>query len=493
MRLIFCTNNDKIALFSTKREQLMFYGRKKELEILNVFLEKKTASLIVLKGRRRVGKSTLIKEFAKGMTFLSFAGVPPTKQTTRKSQIEIFGRTLNKSCGLPNVQYSDWQDAFEMLAAQTKSGRFIILLDEISWMGSKDPDFLGKFKNVWDAKLKQNPEIIVVLCGSISSWIEKNILSSTGFLGRISYIMTLNELPIEDCKSFWDATGAIVSPYEKFKILSVTGGIPRYLEEINPNRSAEENIRNLGFRKGGIFTVEFDHIFNDLFSKRSHFYKEIVRTLADGVLEYGQIAEILAKKVTGRLSSYLEDLKQAGFISRDFTWHFKGGKISKLSHYRLSDNYVRFYLKYIEPIKEKIEQEHLDTTFEPANWHAIQGLQFENLVLNNRQFVCKKLSINPQDIISNNPYFQRESSRHGGCQIDYLIQTKFNGLFACEIKFSKNLLGMEVVDEMRQKLSNLTLPRNFSCWPVLIHVNGVTDAVEQSGFFSKIIDFREIF
>lgn len=103
----------------------------------------------------------------------------------------------------------------------------------------------------------------------------------------------------------------------------------------------------------------------------------------------------------------------------------------------------------------------------------------------------KKLGINSQDIVSNNPYFQRASTRNLGCQIDYLIETKFNSLFACEVKFSKNLLGMEIVEEMKQKLSRLTMPPNFSCWPVLIHVNGVMDEVEESGFFSKIIDFKE--
>ena len=469
----------------------MFFGREKELETLKGFLGKKVSSFVVLKGRRRVGKSTLIREFAKGMCFISLAGIPPNGSTTKQSQIDVFGHALNRVLNLPNVQYNNWEDAFHMLADHTKKGRVIILLDEISWMGSKDPDFLGKLKSAWDEKFKLNSRLILVVCGSISSWIEDNILNSTGFMGRISHTMTLSELPVQDCSKFWESSGASISSYEKFKVLSVTGGIPRYLEEVNTNQTAEENIRNLGFKRGGVFREEFEHIFNDLFSSRSRIYKEIVKVLVEGALEYKQLAEKIGRESTGRLSSYLADLTQAGFISRDFTWHLKNNKTSKLSHYRLSDNYVRFYLKYIEPIKEKIDQGMAEGEFDSINWHSIIGLQFENLVLNNRQFICDNLGLKFSDIVANNPYFQRKSSSNEGCQIDYLIQTKFNNLFACEVKFSGRPLGMEVVDEMKKKLERLRKPKGFSCWPVLVHVNGVTDYVEQCGYFSKIIDFGQ--
>jgi hypothetical protein len=116
----------------------------------------------------------------------------------------------------------------------------IVLFDEISWMGSKDPDFLGKLKNAWDLYFKKNPKLIFILCGSVSSWIDKNILSHTGFLGRISYRLTLEELPLKDCNQFWSSAGGQISAYEKLKVLSITGGVPRYLEEIKPRMSAEK-------------------------------------------------------------------------------------------------------------------------------------------------------------------------------------------------------------------------------------------------------------
>ena len=125
-------------------------------------------------------------------------------------------------------------------------------------------------------------------------------------------------------------------------------------------------------------------------------------------------------------------------------------------------------------------------------WSTILGFQFENLVLNNRQFIQKKLKLRPENIVSENPFFQHATKRQPGCQIDYLIQTSFNTLFACEVKFSRQEIKSDIIQEMKRKLDNLIKPRGFSCFPVLIHVNGVHDSVVDSNYFTEIIDFCEI-
>ena len=117
------------------------------------------------------------------------------------------------------------------------------------------------------------------------------------------------------------------------------------------------------------------------------------------------------------------------------------------------------------------------------------GLQFENLVLKNRQIIHQNLHLRPQDIVASNPFFQKKTQRQRGCQIDYLIQTRFNTLFACEIKFSKSPIQSTIIQEIKEKMERLILPKEFSCFPVLIHVNGVQEEVTDSGFFTEIIDF----
>ena len=474
---------------------LPFVGRKAELAELERFSKKKTASLIVIKGRRRIGKSRLVSEFAKTRVFYAFMGLPPHAATTAQSQRDEFAKQLSANTGLPEIKADDWSKLFALLAQQAQKSKVILLFDEISWMGSKDPDFLGKIKNAWDNYFNKNPHLIFIICGSASSWIEKNILSSTGFLGRVSYTMTLHELPLNECDYFWGKYSDSISSYEKLKILSVTGGVPKYLEEIDSSLSAEENIKNLCFKSGALLVDEFSNIFNDLFLRDSVTYRKIIVCLVSGTKDSTKIANALNVQASGRLSEYLEELELAGFITRDYTWDLKTGQDKKLSQYRLSDNYLRFYLKYIDKYYAKIKRNSfaVKTLLSLPEWRTIMGLQFENLVLNNRKAIHKLLGLRAEDIVSDNPFFQKTGSRQPGCQIDYMIQTRFDTLYLCEVKFSKQVIGLEILEELQQKMARLKRPKGFSIRPVLIHVNGVSEAVIESDFFSSIIDFGNLF
>lgn len=469
-----------------------FIGRKEEFAILERLLSKKTASLVVIKGRRRIGKSRMLEEFAKLFeNSYTFAGIAPNEKTTKRSQQQEFIRQFVRQFKLTPESQNDWGDLFWELSKQTQKGQVLIILDEITWMGSLDSDFLGKLKNAWDLYFKKNDNLILVLCGSVSSWIEKNILSSTGFLGRESLNLTLNELALRDCIKFWAEEEKRVCAYEKLKILSITGGIPRYLEAIDPKLSAEINIQQLCYTNYGILFNEFEKIFSDLFSKRSLLYKSIVNCLASGVLNQAEIIKKLRLTKSGDISEYLDDLIKSGFVSRDYTWHIKDGKSSALSHYRLKDNYSRFYLKYILPNRNRIESGDMQnvTLINLPDWLTIMGLQVENLILSNRNLIKEALNIDHRDIVSDNPFFQRKTTVQDGCQIDYMIQTKYNTLYLCEIKFSKNEIGPKIISEMQEKISRLKIPKGFSYRPVLIHVNGVSEFVEEKQYFTSIIDF----
>lgn len=119
------------------------------------------------------------------------------------------------------------------------------------------------------------------------------------------------------------------------------------------------------------------------------------------------------------------------------------------------------------------------------------GLQFENLVLNNRHLIHKALNLHSKDIVNDNPFFQRTTSKQHGCQIDYLIQTKHDTLHVCEIKFIKHVIGMEIINEVQKKINALNRPKGFSCRPVLIHVNGVSEDIIDNDYFSAIIDMSK--
>ncbi len=246
---------------------------------------------------------------------------------------------------------------------------------------------------------------------------------------------------------------------------------------------------SLCYHRESILYKEFDRIFSDLFAQRSDSYKKIVSACVGNNTTLNDISAALEMKKGGTVSDYVDDLVKTGYLCRDETWNLTSKEYSKLGVYRLKDNYIRFYLKYIEPLSQKIERNEITR---PPAWDTIMGLQFENLVLNNRKAIKSLLSLMPEDIVIDNPYFQNKTTRHAGCQIDYMIQTKYNSLHVCEIKFSINPIGTEVIDQVKQKIAVLNASKRFSVWPVLIHVNGVTQGVIDAGFFSRIIDFSEL-
>ncbi|MFC1707348.1 ATP-binding protein [Planctomycetota bacterium] len=470
-----------------------FVGRQDELEALQVLTRKQAASLVVVTGRRRIGKSRLIDEFARRnkrykRAFIS--ALAPQPGIGASEQREGFARQLELAVGLPPVKHDSWLALFTHLARATDRGRWIILLDEVSWMAGGDPRFLPELKVVWDQQLAKNPQLILVLCGSVSSWLDRNILSSTGFVGRVSLHLRVGELPLRQCNKFWSQ--ALASAYDRLKLLAVTGGVPRYLEEIVVSDSADANVRRLCFTPEGLLFREFDQIFSDLFERRAEIYRDIVRALQGGHKSLKELFELLDRKNSGVLSTYLEELAMAGFVRREHTWSLHSRSTSKLSRFRLSDNYLRFYLHYILPNRERIESRRMGEAPLTAltGWDGLMALQFENLVLQNRQAIWEACGLAPSEIELEGPFFQTATRRRRGCQIDYLIQTRGGPVYVCEIKLSRKRIGVEVEDEVRQKIERLKLPKHCSPLPVLVHANEVTDSLQYGGFFARVVDFR---
>jgi hypothetical protein len=240
----------------------------------------------------------------------------PHEHTTKQDQLDEFAKQLSRATGLPEIKVDDWSKLFILLSKEAATGQVLIILDEISWMGSEDEDFLGKLKNAWDDHFKKNPNLLMIVCGSVSTWIDENILNSKAFYGRISWTLNLLPLPLQDCNRLLEAQNFKGSWYEKFKILSVTGGIPWYIEQIQGNLNADDNIKRQCFTNGGALVDEFEKIFHDVFGKKDAPYKEIVAALANGPIEYKDISEVAGYKSSGRLSAYLTNLEKSGFISK---------------------------------------------------------------------------------------------------------------------------------------------------------------------------------
>ncbi|MFT3742518.1 MAG: ATP-binding protein [Gammaproteobacteria bacterium] len=467
----------------------IFIGRETELERLEALYRKKSPSLAVIKGRRRIGKSRLIAEFAShypNNTFWSFAGLAPIEGLTEQIQREHFARQFALQLKIPPLSFSDWSDAFEHLSLHLKAGD-IVLLDEISWMGAKDPSFVPKLKAWWD---KQTKPLLLVFCGSVSSWIEENILNSTAFFGRVNLTLTLEPLSIPESVELLRKLGLKNSVYETYKLLSLLGGIPWYLEQLDASHTVDENIKRLAFEPDGLFVTEFDKIFHDLFNGKGATYKKILHTLKDGPQTLADIRQKIEFAHSGTLSQMMEHLITAGFVQKQALWSFKTARLLKQSLYYIKDPYMRFYLKVIEPHAHQIALggfKEVPLSALPG-FDTHMGLQLEYLLLQNRSLLLKALGISPIDIVNDGIYRQSATASQKGCQIDYLIQTRTHNLFICEFKFKRRELGVEIIEALRSKIQALKVPKGFAPVPVLFHLGGVSDVVDTSGYFYRVVD-----
>lgn len=471
---------------------MAFIGRKKELKQLISFNQRKQAGLVVMRGRRRIGKSTLIKEFGKSQPkahYVEFQGLAPRKDIGKQDQLDNFAEQLGVAYQLPGFRFNNWNEAFDALARLSSKEQTIILLDEISWMAHGAKDFAGKLKIAWDTRFKSNDKLRLVLCGSVTTWIEENILNDKGFMGRVSLTMTLKELALFEANEFWPKHYH-VSTTEKIKTLCVTGGVPRYLEEWQMQLPFEENIKRLFFTPEGLLFSEFDKILIDIFGKNAPAYREIMIALTDGAKTNKELLDKLKISSSGGFSKKLKNLVLCGFISRDYV--SGGANIRNLSRYRLKDNYMRFYLKYVEPKKQLIEQQlYSDIPIETLpGWDSIMGLQFENLVLNNIPLLVKHLNINPASIISASPYFQRKTQRQQACQIDLLIKTK-KSCYVLEMKL-RDSINSSVINEVAEKIKRLKLPGNLSIRPILICHGTIASNVIEADYFSRIVEIEAL-
>ena len=339
----------------------MFVGRKEELADLESLWRKRTSSIVACRGRRRIGKSTLFREFAKRTAdvLLEFEGLAPDPEhpVTNDDQLGEFAATLARHTNSPILSLRNWKDAFFWLDRTIDdSKRTVVLLDEISWMGGCDPTFPAVLRNAWETWFHRHPRLVLVVCGSVSAWIRKNILGNTGFTGRFSRDYVLTELSLPECAEFWKPGAADMNPREIFDVLSVTGGVPRYLEEVDPGLSAEENVRRLCFRKEGVLFKDFDAIFHQMFGGAATERRRILELLADGPASGAELAPKLATDRNGALAERLRELEEGGFVDSDPGLNPDTGSESRVSRYRLRDNYTRFFLKYVQPRKAAIKR-----------------------------------------------------------------------------------------------------------------------------------------
>ena len=476
----------------------MFIGRERDLKDLEALWGRDHGVLVTCRGRRRIGKSTLIEEFASRSAdiFIRIEGLAPRKGMTDAAQRRRFCEKVAEYSGREVVYAATWALAFAQLDEMLKSGRrTVVLLDEISWMAYYSASFPEVLKSAWDDVFKKHRKLILVLCGSVSHWITKNIIENSAYVGRRSLDMVVPELPLTECVKFWGKKATHIDAREIIDVLSVTGGIPRYLEEVNPSLSAEENIRRLCFAPRSLLRMEFDDMFNDVVTAKQKFSAKVLRAFVDGPKSGAEVSKVIGVGAGGDVTSALSMLREAGFLAEECTRNPETGEPARERRFRLRDNYTRFYLKFIEPYKEVIDEGAFlfSSLSELEGSDAVMGLAFENLVVNNYRDMLPLLHLTGTLITAAGPYRRRAAkSARGkpGVQVDLMLQTR-RSLWLVEVKRKKEI-GREIETEIERKVNALSRPEGVSSKTALVYDGHLSPLVASDGYFDAIILFRQL-
>ena len=427
-------------------------GRQTQIKALEQALISYKPELLALVGRRRVGKTYLVREVYRSKIDFELTGI---QHANKKGQLANFTFTMARY--FPNFKFSkvpkSWIAAFDELMSAleslNKQERMVIFLDELPWMASRRSGFLNGLSYFWNSwASKQN--IVVVICGSAASWMIKKVINHKGGLhNRVTRLIYLYPFTLAETEEYCKIRKIRLNQYQILQIYMVMGGIPMYLDQLQAGLSAIQNIQAICFASTGYLRDEFNRLFASLFNNHQR-HIEVVRALATkrSGLTRPQIISIARFKNGGNLSDILEELETSGFL----TAYGGYGKKVKERIYRLTDFYSLFYLTFLERLGKNnlLDFTHLSDL---PQWKAWSGYAFENVCLTHIQQIRKALSIAGM-ASSVASFIAKPTDGLPGVQIDLLIDRSDQTINICEIKFSQSIYGLtkkEVNNIQRKK------------------------------------------
>ncbi len=424
-------------------------GRDKEKQILSDIYNSGKSEFVAVCGRRRVGKTFLIKEYFEEELLFQTSGVANANKTT---QIKTFYNEM-LSCGLQsNKKPADWIDVFFMLRQiieQSKQQRKVILLDELPWMDTPRSGFISALEHFWNSWASSRHDVVLVVCGSSTSWMMNKLIQNHGGLyNRITQRIFLEPFTLKETEQMLQHKGFMLSRYEIAELYMILGGIPFYIDMLQQGLSLSQNIDDLLFRRNGSLRNEFDNLYASLFTN-SDDYVKVVSALSKRKigLTRAEIVDETKLNSGGGLSAMLQNLEWSGFL-RIYDNYM--GKRGETTLYQLTDFFTLFYFHFL---RKDTKAENTWTTIQHTpEFHSWIGLTFELLALLHINQVKSALGISG---VRTKEYAWRQHDEGQGAQIDLVIDRTDNTVNLCEMKFSINPYEIDKDYEMnlRNKLS----------------------------------------
>lgn len=472
-------------------ENKQFVGRTYELERLEEIKNLKSSAIVIVYGRRRVGKTELIEHAFGKRHLLKFEGLEG--QNTQE-QINTVLYQLAKYTQDPKIaklHLTTWLEVFEVIAEYVKEGEWTLYFEELQWLANYNDDFISDLKYVWDNNFRHNSKLLLILCGSAPSFMINHVLKSKALYNRSMYEIPLREFNITETAQFLKKHSA----EEVMDAYLTVGGIPEYLKYLKQDSSIFLSLCRNAFQRGAPLLGEYERIFVSSLADNGH-YKDIIQYLSKVKFATRKaIAKYLKITSGGYLSNLLRDLSLCGFIQTYTPYNLN--EDSRLSRFCIRDNFLMFYFKFIKSIEKQIMNGDFDRSPTRAiNMDAYrkwQGYAFERFCRQNHRLFAQKLGF--EDVrYQSGVYFNRAIEKDiPGYQIDLLYAREDKVFTICEIKYTQSKVNPSVIDEFENKLSHFHNPKNYTIQKVLISLHGPSDTLISRGYFDRSIVLSDIF
>ena len=443
----------------------MLIGRQKEQNTLRNCLESGKSEFVAIYGRRRVGKTFLVKEFFNEQFAFYTTGI---LNGDRDTQIRSWNNGISRFGGTELTAATNWIEAFDNLnlliekldtvkVVQTKK---VIFLDEIPWIATMHSDFLAGLDYFWNRWASSRKDVLLIICGSAASWIIDRVINDKGGLhNRLTRQIFLEPFTLKECEQFFESMHIPMTRYQMAEAYMIFGGIPYYLSLMEPQYSLYQNVDQIYFARGAELRNEFENLYRSLYRNADN-YIHVIETLAIKGIGLSRAEIVAGSKITdgGSLTKILRDLSISGFI-REYKAF---GQKKRDSLYQLTDPFSMFDIRFRNMRVEQTTDYWLRFSSTPA-YHVWSGLGYEKLCLLHLPQIRKKLGIAG---VLTSVFSWRGEYDGAGAQIDLVIDRNDSVINLCEIKFSSGQyqIDKQYYESLRNKKSafaNSTRTRKY--------------------------------
>lgn len=428
----------------------LFIGRAKEIQKLERIKSRTRSEFVAIYGRRRVGKTFLVRTVFNNQFTFQLTGIA---NVTKTQQLLNFHSVLQKY--QPNQTLpipKNWFLAFQQLITfleQSKDEKKIIFLDELPWLDNQKSDFIPSLEHFWNSWASARSDVLLLVCGSAASWIINKLINHRGGLhNRVTERIKLEPFTLKETEAFLKTKNPAIGRYQVVQLYMVMGGIPFYLDQVVGERSAMQNVEQICFAADGLLRFEFDNLFAALFSKAER-HISIVRAIAQKTkgLTRKEIIQYTKLPNSGTLTKLLDELEKSGFIRRYNPYLKK----KQNTLYQLVDFYTLFYLRFIES-SDPADINNWSNASDTPSYRAWSGYAYEQVCLYHIQQIKQALGIS--GIISNSFSWKSKTQRNGA-QVDLIIDRRDQVINLCEMKFSAELfvITKSYADQLRNKIA----------------------------------------